>query len=104
MAEISEKYDSFFIDDRLNIFLINIKKHLRFLHNRAVPFTDNDAERDLRMMKCKQKISGGFRSTQGVEQFARIHGFISTLRKQGFNVLNSIQSVFSGNMLIPAGY
>lgn len=77
---------------------------LRFLHDPAVPFTNNDAERDLRMMKCKQKISGGFRSTQGAEQFARIRGFISTVRKQGFNVLNSIQSVFSGNMLIPAGY
>lgn len=76
---------------------------LRFLHDPAVPFTNNDAERDLRMMKCKQKISGGFRSTQGAEQFARIRGFISTVRKQGFNVLNSIQSVFSGNMPIPAG-
>lgn len=77
---------------------------LRFLHDPAVPFTNNDAERDLRMMKCKQKISGGFRSTQGAEQFARIRGFISTVRKQGLNVLNSIQSIFSGNMLIPAGY
>lgn len=76
---------------------------LRFLHDPAVPFTNNDAERDLRMMKCKQKISGGFRSTQGAEQFARIRGFISTIRKQGFNVLNSIQSIFSGNMRIPAG-
>ena len=77
---------------------------LRFLHDPAHPFTNNDAERDLRMMKCKQKISAGFRSTQGAEQFARIRGFISTIRKQGFNVLNSIQSVFSDNMLIPAGY
>jgi len=77
---------------------------LRFLHDPAVPFTNNDAERDLRMMKCKQKISGGFRSMQGAEQFARIRGFISTVRKQGFNVLSSIQSVFSGNMLIPAGW
>lgn len=74
---------------------------LRFLHDPAVPFTNNDAERDLRMMKCKQKISGGFRSTQGAEQFARIRGFISTVRKQGLNVLISIQSIFSGNMLIP---
>ena len=77
---------------------------LRFLHDPAVPFTNNDAERDLRMMKCKQKISGGFRTTQGAEQFARIRGFISTIRKQGFNVLSSIQAAFSGNMLVPAGY
>jgi transposase len=77
---------------------------LRFLHDPAVPFTNNDAERDLRMMKCKQKISGGFRTTQGAEQFARIRGFISTIRKRGLNVLNALQSVFSGNIPIPAGY
>ena len=76
---------------------------LRFLSDPAVPFTNNDAERDLRMMKCKQKISGGFRSMQGAENFARIRGFISPVRKRGLNVLNSIQSVFSGNILIPAG-
>ncbi|OGV35495.1 MAG: hypothetical protein A3E88_05165 [Legionellales bacterium RIFCSPHIGHO2_12_FULL_35_11] len=77
---------------------------LRFLHDPAVPFTNNDAERDLRMMKCKQKISGGFRTTQGAEQFARIRGFISTIRKRGLNVLNALQSIFSGNISIPAGY
>lgn len=73
---------------------------LRFLHAPAVPFTNNDAERDLRMMKCKQKISGGFRTVQGAEQFARIRGFISTVRKQGLNIISSIQSLFSGT--IPA--
>lgn len=77
---------------------------LRFLHDPAIPFTNNDAERDLRMMKCKQKISGGFRTTQGAELFARIRGFISTIRKRGLNVLNSIQAIFSGSMLIPAGW
>jgi transposase len=76
---------------------------LRFLHDREVPFTNNDAERDLRMMKGKQKVSGGFRTTQGAEHFARIRGFISTVRKQGFNVLNSIQAIFSDNIPIPAG-
>ncbi len=76
---------------------------LRFLHDPAVPFTNNDAERDLRMMKCKQKVSGGFRTSQGAEQFARIRGFISTVRKRGFNVLSSIQTIFSDNIPIPAG-
>lgn len=76
---------------------------LRFLHNPAVPFTNNEAERDLRMMKCKQKVSGGFRTFQGAEQFARIRGFISTARKRGFNVLSSIQAIFSDNIPIPAG-
>ena len=55
------------------------------------------------MMKCKQKISGGFRTTQGAEHFARIRGFISTVRKQGLNVLDSIQAVFSDNIPSPAG-
>ena len=76
---------------------------LRFLHDPAVPFTNNDAERDLRMMKCKQKVSGGFRTPQGAEQFARIRGFISTVRKRGMNVLSSIQTIFSDNIPIPAG-
>ncbi len=76
---------------------------LRFLHDPEVPFTNNDAERDLRMMKCKQKVSGGFRTTQGAEHFARIRGFISTVRKQGFNVFSSIQTIFSDNISIPAG-
>lgn len=47
-------------------------------------------------MKCKQKISGGFRSEKGAQIFARIRGFISTARKQGWNVFESIQRVISG--------
>ena len=76
---------------------------LRFLHAPEVPFTNNEAERDLRMMKCKQKISGGFRSTHGANQFARIRGFINTTRKQGLNILMAIQSIFSGDVMITAG-
>lgn len=74
---------------------------LRFLHDPNVPFTNNEAERDLRMVKCKQKISGGFRSSHGAEQFARIRGFINTARKQNWNILNSIQAAFSGNLPTP---
>lgn len=76
---------------------------LRFLHDPTVPFTNNDAERDLRMMKCKQKISGGFRTTQGATQFARIRGFISTMRKQGLSIISSIQSIFSGTIPVLLG-
>lgn len=74
---------------------------LRFLHDPLVPFTNNDAERDLRMMKCKQKVSGGFRTSTGAEQFARIRGFISTARKQGWNILESIQAIFDNPAAIP---
>ena len=63
---------------------------LRFLINFAVPFTNNQAEQDGRMMKVKQKISGGFRSQKGAEDFATVRGFISTARKQGWNIIQAL--------------
>ncbi|CAM2997020.1 transposase [Legionella worsleiensis] len=76
---------------------------LRVFHDPSVPFTNNDTERDLRMMKCKQKISGGFRTDQGAEQFARICGFISAIRKQGLSIISSIQTIFSGSIPVLSG-
>jgi len=79
--------------------LLRLKHHreevLRFLHNPKVPFTNNEAERDLRMVKCKQKVSGGFRTSMGAEYFARIRGFISTARKQEWDILGSILAAFT---------
>ena len=63
---------------------------LRFLNDPAVPFTNNQAERDVRMMKVKQKISGGFRCQEGASNFAAIRSFISTAKKQGWNVIQTI--------------
>jgi transposase len=63
---------------------------LRFLNDLAVPFTNNQAERDARMMKVKQKISGGFRSIASAIEFAAIRSFISTAKKQGWNVIQAI--------------
>ena len=59
-----------------------------------VPFDNNLAERDLRMMKLQQKISGTFRSKEGADMFCRIRGYISTIKKQNMNVLNATISVF----------
>ena len=63
---------------------------LRFLHDPTVPFTNNLAEQDGRMMKVKQKISGGFRSNAGAEGFGIIRTLISTARKQGWDMLQAL--------------
>ena len=63
---------------------------LRFLHDPTVPFTNNQVERDGRMMKLRQKISGGFRSLQGAMDFATIRSFLSTARKQGWNMIDAL--------------
>jgi len=62
-----------------------------------VPFTNNLAEQDIRMIKVRLKISGCFRTVQGAEHFARIRSYLSTVRKQGRNVLDSITSAIQGN-------
>jgi transposase len=65
---------------------------LRFLSDPTVPFTNNLAERDGRMMKLRQKISGGFRSVDGAEDFAVIRSLLSTARKQGWDILRALAS------------
>lgn len=75
---------------------------LAFMYDFSTPFDNNLAERDLRMMKLKQKISGCFRSFQGAEHFCRIRAYISTLRKQRIPILHALRSLFEGSIVMPA--
>ena len=63
---------------------------LRFLHDPNVPFTNNQAEGDARMMKLRQKISGGFRAQASADDFAVIRSVLSTARKQGWSILSTL--------------
>lgn len=86
--------------------LLRLREHrvevLRFMHDFRVPFDNNQAERDLRMMKVQQKISGRFRTTDGATAFCRIRSYIATLRKQGQNILTALEQTFRGTPVLPA--
>lgn len=73
----------------------------QFILNFQVPFDNNLAERDLRMMKVQQKISGCFRSPEGAVQFCELRSYLSTIRKQGLSVWEALGSLFQGSPLSP---
>ena len=81
----------------LEVFRDHLNEVLMFLYNEEVPFDNNQAERDIRMMKLKQKISGCFRSTNGIQTFCRIRSYISTVKKQNKNAWRSIADAIQGN-------
>ena len=81
--------------------LERMRKHqesvLRFAREEEVPFTNNQAERDIRPTKIKQKMNGGFRAESGSQSYCRINSLISSLRKQSRQVFQELVSVIKGN-------
>jgi transposase-like protein len=72
-----------------------------FARNFNIPFSNNQAEQDIRMIKVLQKISGGFRTLQGARTFVRIRSYLSTVRKNNQDVFASLVKALAGNPFLP---
>lgn len=83
----------------LDALLRRADQVLAWLDDLRIPFTNNQAERDLRMAKVQQKISGTFRSATGATAFCRIRSYLSTMHKQGHCMLSALTAVFQGHPL-----
>ena len=77
------------------------EEYLRFSHDFRVPFDNNQGERDFRIAKVKQKVSGCFRSDSGAEAFAAIESFIQTIHKHQMSIGEELAKVFQGPYSFP---
>lgn len=83
----------------LDALLRHDDRVLAFLDDLTIPFTNNQAERDLRMAKVQQKVGGTFRSDAGATAYCRLRSYLSTMRKQGRGMLDALIAVFHGRPL-----
>jgi transposase len=74
---------------------------LRFAHDLRAPFDNSLAERDIRMVKLRQKISGGLRTWAGAATFCAIRSYLSTARKQSVNALDALTQLHNGRVWMP---
>jgi hypothetical protein len=74
---------------------------LLFARDLTVPFTNNQAERDLRMIKAQLKTSGGWRTRRGAHAWLRVRGYISTARKSGLHIITALRDAITGNPWLP---
>ena len=99
-----EKTDNKYAKDELRKILERLRRYkdayLLFMKNYSAPFTNNQAERDLRPCKGKQKMSGCFRSWDGIVAFARIRSFFSTVRKRKLDMMGALLDIIRGNSVL----
>ena len=86
--------------------LLRLERHqpdvLRFAHDFHVPFSNNQAEQDIRMVKLQQKISGCWRTPHGAERFLAVRSYLSTTRKNGVDALDALARLAAGQPWLPA--
>ncbi|WFD10888.1 IS66 family transposase [Tepidibacter hydrothermalis] len=85
----------------INRLVLYKDRMLAFMYDFIIPFTNNLAEQDLRMLKVSQKISGTYRGEHGAAWTMRINGYISTIRKNGYDLIQSLRSVFTSDRFDP---
>ena len=102
--EIIKEDSDEFGKDELRVIIDRLENHkdkyMLFMEDYDVPWTNNQAERDLRMDKTKQKVSGTFRSWTGITTHATNRSFISTVKKRGLDLVGSVRDVFKGKPVL----